>query len=76
MEKLNKMIKEHSKFVSCYTYDREDEVITFIHTRNYFQYVVQIYNENFYRAEVFDDLTGEEMGVKYLTIENFKKLLK
>ena len=76
MEKLNKMIKEHSKFVSCYTYDHENEVITFIYTRNYFQYVVQIYNENFYRAEVFDDLTGEEMGVKYLTIENFKKLLK
>ena len=73
---LNQTVKSFNKFVSCYNYDREDEVITFVHTRNYFQYTVQVYNDSLYRVEICDDLTGEEMGVKYLTIYDFIKLLK
>lgn len=76
MEMLNQTIKYYNKFVSGYTYDREYDVITFVNIKTNLFYEIQIYDNKLYMVTVTDDLTGDELCVKYLTIYDIIKLLK
>ena len=76
MEMLNQTIKYYNKFVSSYNYDREYDVITFVNVKTNLFYEIQIYDNKLYMVTVTDDLTGDELYVKYLTIYDIIKLLK
>ena len=76
MEMLNQTIKYYNKFVSSYTYDREYDVITFVNIKTNLFYEIQIYDNKLYMVTVTDDLSGDELYVKYLTIYDIIKLLK
>lgn len=76
MEMLNQTIKYYNKYVSAYTYDREYDVITFVNIKTNLFYEIQIYDNKLYMVTVTDDLNGDELYVKYLTIYDIIKLLK
>lgn len=76
MEMLNQTIKYYNKYVHAYNYDREYDVITFVNIKNNLFYEIQIYDNKLYMVTVTDDLTGDELYVKYLTIYDIIKLLK